>query len=430
MGTTLNKLEYLDETKSQIKTALNQFNAGITDEATFREYVDKINDIYDSWEKVTGTGTDITLNNTKSNSKLQLNLKGNTIQDGTPTPDNPVNIEVVTGDNTIKVGNKNILKILADSTTNNGITYTNNENGSITINGTATNNSFYVLTNKTNNLGAYTNTLFTMQTNFYQQPENDTTNVQLLYRGTNSNYYNKNNVTSHEVGLVYLQVNNGVTINNLTVYPMIINGTTTGGEYKPHQEQTQLISLGSIELAKIGNYQDYLYYENGNWYKKEQIGKLIFNGSEAWTEQAQTGFARYGVTNTDIINDTSLVNNVLNYSNYFTGITFNQRNSSITNTIYTICNAVLSQSAFWINTTETTAYSSLETFKTWLSTHNLEVLYIKATLNDIPITNETLIEQLNAVYKSYEDQTNITSSYGSGNAPFIISASALKKGGN
>ena len=72
MGTTLNKLEYLDETKSQIKTALNQFNAGITDETTFRDYVDKINDIYDNWEKVTDEGTDITLNNTKSNSKLHI----------------------------------------------------------------------------------------------------------------------------------------------------------------------------------------------------------------------------------------------------------------------------------------------------------------------------------------------------------------------
>ena len=48
-----------------MKTALNQFGAGITDETTFREYADKINDIYDNWEKVTGEGTDITLNNTK-----------------------------------------------------------------------------------------------------------------------------------------------------------------------------------------------------------------------------------------------------------------------------------------------------------------------------------------------------------------------------
>lgn len=43
---TLEKLEYLDETKQQIKTALNDLGAGITDNDTFRSYVTKINDLY------------------------------------------------------------------------------------------------------------------------------------------------------------------------------------------------------------------------------------------------------------------------------------------------------------------------------------------------------------------------------------------------
>ena len=42
---TIDKLEYLDETKSQIKGALNDLGAGITDDDTFRSYVTKINDL-------------------------------------------------------------------------------------------------------------------------------------------------------------------------------------------------------------------------------------------------------------------------------------------------------------------------------------------------------------------------------------------------
>ena len=104
MSTTLNKLEYLDETKKQIKTALNQFGAGITDETTFREYADKIDDIYDNWEKVTAENTAITLDNTKAG-LMKAELKGNTEQDGTPTPAEPVPIQVVKGSNSVTIAN-------------------------------------------------------------------------------------------------------------------------------------------------------------------------------------------------------------------------------------------------------------------------------------------------------------------------------------
>lgn len=47
---TIDKLEYLDDTKNLIKTKLNNlFSAGITDETTFREYVDKINTLYSEY---------------------------------------------------------------------------------------------------------------------------------------------------------------------------------------------------------------------------------------------------------------------------------------------------------------------------------------------------------------------------------------------
>lgn len=42
---TIDKLNYLNETKGLIKTSLNNLGAGITNDTTFREYVDKINAI-------------------------------------------------------------------------------------------------------------------------------------------------------------------------------------------------------------------------------------------------------------------------------------------------------------------------------------------------------------------------------------------------
>lgn len=46
---TIDKLNYLNETKGLIKTALNNLGAELTDDDTFRSYVDKINEIAEEY---------------------------------------------------------------------------------------------------------------------------------------------------------------------------------------------------------------------------------------------------------------------------------------------------------------------------------------------------------------------------------------------
>lgn len=62
----------------------------------------------EEFEYVSGSGTNITLDNTAESTFNTFNLKGNTSQDGTPTPDSPINVDVVSGDNEINVCGKNI----------------------------------------------------------------------------------------------------------------------------------------------------------------------------------------------------------------------------------------------------------------------------------------------------------------------------------
>jgi hypothetical protein len=40
---------------------------------------------------------------------MNLQLKGNTSQNGTPTPSSPIGVNVVSGDNTIDIYGKNLL---------------------------------------------------------------------------------------------------------------------------------------------------------------------------------------------------------------------------------------------------------------------------------------------------------------------------------
>lgn len=67
------------------------------------------------YEYVEGEGNNFTLNET-SNDLLVLSLKGQTSQTGTPTPDSPIPVNVVSGDNEIDICGKNLFD---DSTNNN-----------------------------------------------------------------------------------------------------------------------------------------------------------------------------------------------------------------------------------------------------------------------------------------------------------------------
>lgn len=133
MGTISQKLEYLATTKTKIKDSINLTGAGITNEP-FRQYAVKLKDayvdiinngtdtLYNNFPKVSGSGTDLSLQNTYE-APMQIDLKGNTSQTGTPTPSSPIPIKNVSGDNDIVVCGKNLFDKTDSITT--GKTYSN-----------------------------------------------------------------------------------------------------------------------------------------------------------------------------------------------------------------------------------------------------------------------------------------------------------------
>lgn len=116
MGTT-EKLSYLNETKQQLKAYINTFDGNLTDESTFRSYKDELNDIilksidgtidlYTLYPKYTGSSDYANLSGTEQ-SKIRISLSPKEIaQDGTPTPDVPIEVNTVTGNNTITISNE------------------------------------------------------------------------------------------------------------------------------------------------------------------------------------------------------------------------------------------------------------------------------------------------------------------------------------
>ena len=65
--------------------------------------------VWNNWNKITGSGTTLSLNNTIQ-APMKIVYGGNTQQNGTPTPDDPVDINVVSGDNEINICGKNLFE--------------------------------------------------------------------------------------------------------------------------------------------------------------------------------------------------------------------------------------------------------------------------------------------------------------------------------
>ena len=203
----------------------------------------------------------------------------------------------------------------------------------------------------------------------------------------------------------------GIAYDNLEVSIQIEQGNQAT-TYEPYITPTSYqLSLGDIELCKIGNYQDYIYKSEGKWYVHKEINKVVFTGasSESWEFQSTyTGFFTHSYAVATGYSPAK--------SNYFI-------NSEDTVWVDERFGFNSNGATLWIR--DTSNFSSLSNFTTWLATHNLEIYYALATPTDTEITDETLINQLNAWYNAHSlNGTTIVTS--NGNLPMIIKVRGLK----
>lgn len=178
-------------------------------------------------------------------------------------------------------------------------------------------------------------------------------------------------------------------------------------------EQSYTIDLGSIELCKIGTYQDYIYKDGTDWKIHKAIGKLTLTGSssEGWSS---TGTNVFATTNGAITGSSYPPLALCEYA------TFNPVQSGVTGALANGEFAVQynngnNSRVFFKNT----AISTVGDFETWASTNTPTIYYALATPTDTEITNEALVAQLEAILsqgKTYAGTNNITTIISAGNA--------------
>lgn len=178
-----------------------------------------------------------------------VEMLGKAEQDGTPTPDAPIAVQTVTGENTVKIEGKNLLDS-ENAEFANG--YISSSDGSFTSGGgsTASKNMFYL------SVGTYT----------FSNTENR--NLQrVCYFSKNKVFVEVLTITSGKTftmpssGYVRIQINGSTTLQS----PQLELGSTAT-TYEPYQGQEFEVNLGKNLFDKDNASRIYAYIQsNTNW---------------------------------------------------------------------------------------------------------------------------------------------------------------------
>lgn len=196
-----------------------------------------------------------------------------------PNPDYPQDIQVVTGDQTVKVTGKNLHGGYPSdfSVTRSGVSFVCNKDGSISASGTATdNNAFSMYSGNATNAGW----VQTYQPGTYTL-SGGTSKIVVFFSTTDGSTSYQTSIVSGSItftlteshtAYIRIQVRNGETADT-TIYPQLELGSTATA-YEPYQGQSYEVNLGK----NLVPFTDQDFTLNSVRYYVEN-GSLILNGN-------------------------------------------------------------------------------------------------------------------------------------------------------
>lgn len=248
--------------------------------------LDLLDNRFDNRSNITATATGSAITIESSQAPLQnLKLYGKTTQDGTPTPDNPIELKSVGDSGSFEVGvyGSNILRYPYKDTTKTlgGITFIDNGDGTITANGTATENTYFefqlfhganrVVLQKGEKY-AFSGCASGGSSNTYYLVIQDSSYKQTYHEKGSGVFF----TAEHENYTAWLNIKAGTTLNNVVFKPQLELGTEVT-PFKPYTKQ----SITFTDTSRgIGNFKDEKDFIRG--IKTEKIYEMILTGTEAF----------------------------------------------------------------------------------------------------------------------------------------------------
>lgn len=214
----------------------------------------------DLYSEVCGSGTTITFQDAPDNAPLSdFKLKGETSQNGTPTPDAPVAVQTVTGENVVKVRGKNLLELPSAGTAD-GVTYSINSDGTFNIHGT-NNSGHEILFSYYLDSGEFQSVDYTLGAR-EALPYGLSCRCE-IYKGVTwkRSFVSVSSTRQTKTGTpdftdanrirVAISIANGATVNIDNVGIQLELGSSASS-FEPYQEQSYEVNLGK-NLAKMAN---------------------------------------------------------------------------------------------------------------------------------------------------------------------------------
>lgn len=190
------------------------------------------------------------------------------------------------------------------------------------------------------------------------------------------------------------------------------------------QSETFTVDLGSLELCKIGDYQDYIYNNEEDWYVHKAITKAIFNGTENWAlHNAQNNINGFRLDANAAHSDGAIV------ANSYRKVPMSEYSYNRGYYMATTLETGATGSNYRIYMTQpNSSVITLEDFTTWLGTNNVTAYYASQTPTDTKITDGTLVGQLEALAgaDTYNEKTFIKVTATDPNLPALLKVEAYK----
>lgn len=214
-------------------------------------------------------GVPCVLEYTKGKNIRNYEVYGNSVQDGTPTPESPVEIQSV-GDLT-----KNLLPYPYSDTTKtiNGVTFTDNGDGSITANGTATADTRFYCRSSSDKITISPGT-YTMS----GCPDGGSSTTYYI-GGFAYNAFSSGqtfSVTNTTSDWFYIMIKSGATADNLVFKPQLEEGSTAT-EYEPYGYKIPIVNSGKNLIPYP--YSQTTKTENGITFTDNGDGSVTVSGT-------------------------------------------------------------------------------------------------------------------------------------------------------
>lgn len=205
-------------------------------------------------------------------------------------------------------------------------------------------------------------------------------------------------------------------------YPQAIK-TVTGEQTVTINSTDYPINLGSIELSKIGTYQDYIYKDGNDWKVHKATSKIVYDGlNNSFSGRANTnasGKYRFILDGEESKKSISESSSDALFNGVCDKLPIGSRNATF-QVSYLDGNAIAprAEAAYgYIGVVYAVAISgmTLEQANEWLKTNNMTVVYALAAPTDTVITDSALIAQLEAIRTaSLENGSNTLSNSATG----------------